>query len=184
MSPSVLVIAGSPSPTSRTARLAAAVEQRLSRAGVQASLLDLRSLPPEDLLHARFDAPAIVDAAARVQQAHGIVVTTPVYKAAYSGLLKCFLDLLPQFGLRDKVVVPLATGGSLAHVLAIDYALRPVLSSMLPANVVSGLLILDKQITVLEGGGITLEGDLSERLDALLGEFLQHVHLLGGSRGG
>lgn len=178
MPPSVLIIAGSPSPTSRTARLAGAVEQRLAQAGVPVSLLDLRSLPAEDLLHARFDAPAIVEATARVQQAQGIVLATPVYKAAYSGLLKCFLDLLPQFGLRNKVVAPLATGGSLAHVLAIDYAMRPVLSSMLPANIVGGLLILDKQITVQEGGGIALEGDLSERLDALLQEFLSHVHLL------
>jgi FMN reductase len=44
--------------------------------------------------------------------------------------MKLFLDVLPQFGLAKKVVLPLATGGTLAHVLALDYGLRPVLQSM------------------------------------------------------
>ena len=59
-----------------------------------------------------------------------MVVSTPVYKAAYSGVLKVFLDLLPQFGLAGKVVLPLVTGGTASHVLAIDYALRPVLLAL------------------------------------------------------
>jgi FMN reductase len=49
-----------------------------------------------------------------------------VYKAAYSGLLKTLLDLLPQCALAGKVVLPVVTCGSPAHVLAIDYALRPL----------------------------------------------------------
>ena len=68
--------------------------------------------------------------------ARGLVIATPVYKAAYSGLLKTFLDLLPQFGLREKVILPLVTGGTPAHVLAIDYALRPVLNSLDPLHIV------------------------------------------------
>ncbi len=99
-----------------------------------------------------------MEATARVAAADGIVVATPVYKAAYSGLLKTFLDMLPQFALRGKVVLPLATGGSIAHVLAIDYALRPVLSSLDPLHVVNGLFVLDKQITVLESGGRPVGG--------------------------
>jgi NAD(P)H-dependent FMN reductase len=34
-----------------------------------------------------------------------------VYKAAYSGLLKTLLDLLPQCALAGKVVLPVVTGG-------------------------------------------------------------------------
>jgi FMN reductase len=59
-----------------------------------------------------------------------VVVATPVYKAAYSGLLKVFLDVLPQTALKGKLVLPLATGGSPHHMLALDYALRPVLQSL------------------------------------------------------
>jgi len=96
-----------------------------------------------------------------------------VYKAAYSGLLKTFLDVLPQFGLRNKVVLPLATGGSIAHVLAIDYALRPVLSSLDPLHVVNGLFILDKQITVLESGDVQLDADVDQKLDSAIAQFLR-----------
>jgi FMN reductase len=169
---STLIIAGSPSGTSRTARLAALVGERLSRLGLDASLLDVRALPAEDLLHARADAPAIAAALERVSVARGVVIATPVYKAAYSGLLKTFLDLLPQFGLRDKVVLPLATGGTVAHVLAIDYALRPVLSSLDPLHVVPGLFVLDKQIVVQPDGGIEIDVDLSNKLDLSISAFV------------
>ncbi len=170
---SVLIISGSPSRTSRTERLAASVAERIASRDVVTALLDVRHLPAEDLLHARFDAPKIVEALARVEAADGIVVATPIYKAAYSGLLKTFLDVLPQFGLRGKVVLPLATGGSIAHVLAIDYALRPVLSSLDPLHVVNGLFVLDKQITVLEGGSIELEPEVQTRLEEVLEQFVR-----------
>jgi len=167
-----LIITGSPSSTSRTARLGVAVGERLSSRGTDSTLLDVRTLPAEDLLNARFDAPAIVRALEQVASARGVIVATPVYKAAYSGLLKTFLDLLPQFGLRDKVVLPLATGGTIAHVLSIDYALRPVLSSLDPLHVVSGLFILDKQLTLQEDGRLELEAEASKKLDTVLDGFL------------
>ncbi len=81
-----------------------------------------------------------------------MVVGSPIYKAAFSGLLKVFLDLLPQFALAGKTVLPLVTGGSTAHVLALDYALRPVLTSMWPAHVVQGYFLPEQSITVTEGG--------------------------------
>jgi FMN reductase len=170
---SVLIISGSPSSTSRTERLARSIAARIGAREVQASLLDVRSLPAEDLMLARFDAPSIIEATARVAAADGIVVASPVYKAAYSGLLKTFLDVLPQFALREKVVLPIATGGSIAHVLAIDYALRPVLSSLDPLHVVNGLFVLDKQITVLDGGDIALEPEVEQRLDGVIDQFLR-----------
>jgi FMN reductase len=170
---SVLIISGSPSSTSRTERLAASIADRIAARDVAASLLDVRDLPAEDLLHARFDAPKIVEAVGRVAAADGIVVATPVYKAAYSGLLKAFLDVLPQFGLRGKVVLPLATGGTVAHVLAIDYALRPVLSSLDPLHVVNGLFVLDKQITVLDNGQVELDSDVQTRLEEVIEQFVR-----------
>ena len=169
---SVLVISGSPSSTSRTERVARSIVRRLSARGCEASLLDVRHLPAEDLLQARFSAPSIVAAAERVATADGVVVATPVYKAAYSGLLKTFLDVLPQFALRGKVVLPLATGGSIAHVLAIDYALRPVLSSLDPLHVVNGLFILDKHITLPDDGEVQLDSDVEPRLELVLEQFV------------
>jgi FMN reductase len=166
-----LIVTGSPSGSSRTAKLANLVGARLAKNGLDSSLLDLRTLPAEDLLHARFDAPPIKAALERVESARGIVIATPVYKAAYSGLLKTFLDVLPQFGLRDKVVLPLATGGTVAHVLAIDYALRPVLSSLDPLHVVPGLFLLDKQLVVSADGELELEPEILAKLDTAIASF-------------
>lgn len=105
--------------------------------------------------------------AAELQQ-NALKNATVLHQASYSGLLKTFLDLLPQYGLRGKVVVPLATGATLAHVLMIDYALRPMLSSMDPMHLSSGLFIMDSQLQPKADGGLELAPDLSSRLDALL----------------
>jgi FMN reductase len=171
-----LIITGSPSSTSRTAKLARLVGTRLAQVGIDSSLLDVRSLPAEDLLSAKTDSPAIAAALSRVESARGVIIATPVYKAAYSGVLKAFLDLLPQFGLREKVVLPLATGGTVAHVLAIDYALRPVLSSLDPLHVVPGLFVLDKQLVVNEDGSLELDAELSGKLDTAIKSFRTGLH--------
>jgi FMN reductase len=165
---STLIVSGSPSSTSRTTALAKLVGQRLTQFNIDSSFLDVRTLPAEDLLHARFDAPQIASAVERVAAARGLVIATPVYKAAYSGLLKTFLDLLPQFGLREKVILPLVTGGSPAHVLTIDYALRPVLNSLDPLHIVPGLFVLDKQITLQADGQAELDPELIPKLDAAI----------------
>ena len=100
----VLLIAGSPSDRSRTAALLDAVGQRLKFRGAQTKTLRIRDLPPQALLLADFGNPALVSATAQVAQADVIVVATPVYKAAYSGVLKVFLDVLPQTALKGKTV--------------------------------------------------------------------------------
>ncbi|MFE2538383.1 NADPH-dependent FMN reductase [Streptomyces sp. NPDC059371] len=148
----IVSVSGSPSPTSRTTRLLRHLDDRLRLHGHEVIPLEVRALPAHALLGADFQHPAIVEAAALFEGADGVVIGTPVYKAAYSGLLKSFLDLLPQYALAGKTVLPLATGGSTAHVLAIDYALRPVLTSMGASHIVPGWFTLDKDITAGEDG--------------------------------
>ncbi|MFG2888704.1 NADPH-dependent FMN reductase [Streptomyces sp. NPDC048248] len=174
----VLSVSGSPSATSRTARLLRHLDARLTAEGHHVVPLDVRTLPPEALLGADFGHPAIVEATELFAQADGIIVGTPVYKAAYSGLLKSLLDLLPQYALRDKTVLPLATGGSTAHVLAIDYALRPVLSSMGAGHIVQGWFVLDRHLAVREDGSLTVDPAAREGLNQVLHQF---SGALGGS---
>jgi FMN reductase len=100
-----------------------------------------------------------------------VIVSTPVYKASYTGVLKAFLDLLPQFGLNGKVVLPLVTGGTVSHVLAIDYALRPVLHALGAQHVVSGLFILDKLLELRPDGTLTVAPEISGRLAGVLDDF-------------
>jgi len=169
--PLVVTLTGSPSPSSRTLALAQQAGRRLAADGFDVETIDVRALPAQDLLHARLDAPALQTALATVERADGVIVATPVYKAAYTGILKAFLDLLPQLGLTGKTVLPLATGGTVAHVLAIDYGLRPVLQSLGARHVLQGLFILDKQLTRTDAGGLDIDADVRARLDALLLEF-------------
>ncbi|MHA6910205.1 NADPH-dependent FMN reductase [Ralstonia pseudosolanacearum] len=167
----ILTISGSPSAPSRSARLLGHVRAQLERAGEATDHLDLRALPADALLGAQTAHPAIAEALARVEAAGVVILATPVYQAAYSGLLKVFLDLLPQSGLRDKVVLPIATGGSLAHTLAIDYALRPVLSSLAARAILPGIFAADAQIGVADGG-VAVDPALQQRLD----DGIERVH--------
>ena len=175
----IVTITGSPSAGSRTVALANQVGDTLAGQGFDVQRINVRNLPAEDLLHARTDAPAIKEALALVDSAQGVVVSTPVYKAAYSGILKAFLDLLPQFGLTGKVVLPLLTGGTLAHVLTLDYALRPVLMSLGAQHVVAGLFVLDKLVERQPAGGIQLESTIATRLDAVVSDFVATVNRFG-----
>jgi FMN reductase len=169
----ILAISGSPSPTSRTARvLNMLAAQVAADHGHDVHVLAVRELPAAALMGAEVDHPAIALALTRIAAADGLIVATPVYKAAYSGLLKTLLDLLPQFALAGKVVLPLATGGSPAHVLAIDYALRPVLSSMGPAHIVQGYFLLDRLIGQSGTADTVVEESARAALDGVLSTFL------------
>ncbi|MFJ2259341.1 NADPH-dependent FMN reductase [Streptomyces sp. NPDC087844] len=167
----ILSVSGSPSATSRTTRLLRHLDDRLRDQGHDVVSLEVRTLPAEALLGADFRHPAVVAATALFERVDGVVIGTPVYKAAYSGLLKSLLDLLPQYALAGKTVLPLATGGSTAHVLAIDYALRPVLSSMGAAHIVQGWFTLDKDITAGDDGSLTVAPGAAEALAQVTDQF-------------
>ncbi len=99
-----------------------------------------------------------------VEQADAVVIATPVYKAAYSGILKAFLDVLPQDGLAGKLVLPLATGGSQSHMLALDYALRPVLSALSARHVLPSIYATDAQLQWSQERGLEIEAGIARRV--------------------
>ncbi len=162
---SALLIAGSPSERSRSATLLDAVSQRLSVRGALVDRIHIRDLSPQALLLADFGHPTVAGAIDQVARARVLVVATPVYKAAYSGVLKVFLDLLPQTALKGKIVLPLATGGSPHHMLALDYALRPVLQSLGAKHILPGIYATDSQVTLTPEGAYGLHADIAARLD-------------------
>lgn len=165
----VVLLSGSPAARSRTELLLDYVRQRLEAQQVEVSLLRVRDFPAEDLLHARFDSPAVQQLQAVVASADGLVVGTPVYKASFTGALKVLLDLLPERALAHKVVLPLASGGRPAHLLAVDYALKPVLAALKAQEMLSGVFAVDKQIAYPEGDRpAQIDDELRERLDDAL----------------
>lgn len=180
----VLLVAGSPSEHSRSAALLDAVQLRLQLRGVEVERLHIRDMSPQALLLADFSHPSVAHATAQVARARAIVVATPVYKAAYSGVLKVFLDLLPQTAFKTKHVLPLATGGSPHHMLALDYALRPVLQSLGAAHVLPGVYATDAQVLVLPEGGYQVVPEIAARLDEsvnhLIAEALREIPSVAG----
>ena len=162
---SVLLIAGSPSEHSRSAALLDSISLRLALRGATIERLRIRDLSPQALLLGDSAHRTVAAAIAQVARARAIVVATPVYKAAYSGVLKVFLDLLPQDALRHKTVLPIATGGSPNHMLALDYALRPVLQSLAARHILPGVYANDSQVTLLPEGAHHIGLEISERLD-------------------
>ncbi len=165
--PDVVTIAGSPSVPSRSSAVLDYARGVLKSNGLDSAALVVRNLPPEDLIYGRHDSPAIQEALGVVRAARGVIIATPMYKAAYAGVLKTFLDLLPPNGLAGKTILPIATGGSPVHFLAIDYALRPVLVALGAHTILNGVYIVDSQIQYADGD-IRFDDTISERLHSSL----------------
>lgn len=81
---------------------------------------------------------------AAVEQADIVVVATPVYRGAYTGLFKHFFDFIHQDALIDKPVLLAATGGSERHALMIDHQLRPLFSFFQARTLPLGVYATDK----------------------------------------
>ena len=161
---SILLLGGSPAATSGGARLLQHIGDKLALHGHRTTTLHVKDLPAQALLQADLLDPAIERAVAQVRSAQAIVIVTPVYKASYTGLLKAFLDLLPQDGLDGKLVLPLATGGSQSHMLVLDYALRPVLASLSPRAILPGIYATSDQLRWHADTGLTLDAPIAERV--------------------
>jgi len=164
----IVSISGSPQPRSRSSWLLQLARARLEHVAQSSHVIVVRDLPAQALLAADTAAEPIRIAVAQVLAADLVIVATPIYKAAYSGLLKIFLDLLPPDALRGKTVFPLATGGSLAHLLALDYALKPVLSVLGARDILDGVFATDEQLAAHPAGGFIPDAALVERLDRAL----------------
>jgi len=162
--PLIVTINGSPSASSRTRRLLEHVTAKLAAAAVRTAAIQVRELPAAALLHAQAGDAQIARAHELLAQAGAVIIGTPIYKAAYSGLLKAFLDLLPQDALAGKVVLPVATGGSAAHTLALDYALRPVLAALGARQVLASVYAVEQQVRWSEDAGLDLDPEIRARL--------------------
>ena len=175
---SVILLGGSPAPHSSSSRLLQHIGERLALHGQRVSRIEVRDLSASALLSLDTDEASVARALAGVRQADAIVVATPVYKAAYSGLLKAFLDLLPQDGLAGKLVLPLATGGSQSHMLALDYALRPVLASMSARFILPSIYATSDQLGRSAEGGLTLAAPIAVRVAQGVEQLVSELRLV------
>lgn len=124
-----VAISGSPRTPSKSKALAELLLEALAARGCSTQLIDLATLDSEALLARREDA-GVSAAIAAIGGAQIVVAATPTYRALYTGLLKCFFDLMPQAHLAGKVCVPVQTAGVPHHALSIEYGLRPLFASL------------------------------------------------------
>ena len=124
-----VAISGSPRAPSKSRTLAQRALSELESLGCRTQLIDVAVLPA-DALVVRAESSAITEAIEAVGRARIVVAASPTYRALYSGVLKCFFDLMPQEHLAGKVCVGLQTGIAPQHALSAEYGFRPLFASL------------------------------------------------------
>jgi FMN reductase len=136
--PVVAVVVGNPKPQSRTLDAATYVARELS--GQEPDLVvDLAELGARLL---DWQDETVAGLVAEVGAADLVVFASPTYKAAYTGLLKLFLDRFKTDGLGG-IAIPLMLGGGPGHALAPELSLRPVLTEIGGIVATKGLYVVD-----------------------------------------
>ncbi len=161
---SIVTIGGSPSAVSRTNTLLDHLQRQLEADNHTVTAVRVRDLDASALLQGRADADSIQTALAAVSAANAVIIATPVYKAAYTGVLKVFLDVLPQNSFAGKVVLPIVGGGWANHALVLDYALKPVLAALGASVILPGAFLIDSEFVKHEdGSGFGISESLQEK---------------------
>ena len=124
-----VAISGSPRAPSKSKTLAERLLAELGALGCGTQLIDVGLLPAEALV-VRAEAPEVNEAIEAVGRAQIVVASSPTYRALYTGVLKCFFDLMPLEHLAGKVCVGLQTGIAPQHALSPEYGLRPLFASL------------------------------------------------------
>jgi FMN reductase len=173
MTAPIVFVAGSPSLTSRSSLVARAVADALGAEGLETRSFSLRDFDPGDVLFARVDSGAIASFVEAIKIAPAIVLSTPVYKATYTGALKALVDLVPPDALVGKPALGIGTVRlpEHGHSLSTAYA---ALFGFFRARALDTLVVLDSQFEG-ESTSLTLGAAARERVGAAaraLGETL------------
>ncbi len=145
----VTVLVGNPKPRSRTREVAEAVADRIvERTGARrAETIDL--CDHSDAIF-RWPDEQMAELNERVAASDVVVVASPTYKAAYTGLLKAFLDRYPNNGLAGVSAIPVMTGAAPEHAMSVDTSLRPLLVELGASVPTGGLFFVMDQMDRLQ----------------------------------
>ncbi|WP_407269649.1 NADPH-dependent FMN reductase [Radiobacillus sp. PE A8.2] len=168
----IVILSGSPSVNSRSDLVLRFLGRSLQNKGFKVTHVSIKDVPQDVLFEGKFDSPVVSQIAAKLQGARGVIVGSPVYKAAYTGVLKALIDLLPQDVLEDTPVFPLMTGGSPAHMLAIEYTLKPLLATLKGQNL-KGVFVTDNHIDKTNTEQPIINIETHERLTKQLAYFVE-----------
>jgi len=159
----LVAVSGNPRPQSRTHALAVTLATAVAALLPGASLTEIelaglgsRVLEPDDA--------AAQAAVTEVLEADILVISSPTYKASYSGLLKSFLDRFGHQGLAGKSAVPIMLGGLPSHQLAVNLHFSPLLLELGAKVPAGGLFVLESEV----GGFSTFAADWARAQAAVL----------------
>jgi FMN reductase len=131
--------------------------------------------------------PALTRALDLVRRPGLLIVASPTFKGAYTGLLKMFLDLLPRDGFgTGTVAVALMTAGWEQHRHVADVYLRTLLVELGATVPAPGLAVLESEFADLS----TVVGSWASRSIPILAAVLDSASSLavpardGGTPGG
>lgn len=99
--------------------------------------------------------PAAREVLAAIESADGLVVGSPVYKGAYTGLFKHLFDLVDPRALAGKPVAIVATGGGARHALVVEHAFRPLFGFFGALQIPTAVYASDADFS---GGALTEAG--------------------------
>ncbi|WP_100013149.1 NADPH-dependent FMN reductase [Lentibacillus sediminis] len=171
----IVVLSGSPSESSRSESVLKFIGSLLIEEGFSVTHISIRDLSKDVLFNGEFNSPTVKDVTKLIQEAEGVIVGSPVYKSSYSGMLKTLLDILPQDVLEDTPVLPLMTGGSSSHLLALEYALKPLLASLKGLNL-KGVYLEDFQIDKTKINNPIIHTKALERLTKQVAYFTKIIN--------
>jgi FMN reductase len=160
----IAVVTGNPKPASRTHGVALAVADVLAAelapppAPAAAQAPAPAAAPAHLVIDLAEHAPSLFDwsaaelsrLTAEVAAADVAIFASPTYKAAYTGMLKAFLDRYGSNGLAGVVAVPVMTGGWPGHLLAVEVHLRPVLVELGATVPARGLYVTEPEFATLD----------------------------------
>jgi len=149
--PSVVAIVGNQRPDSRTLKLASGIADGLaSQLGdTPAVVIDLVNLP----LQNGYFSPELNEL---VRTAQVVIAASPTVMGSYSGLLKLFLDGLPEAALLGKTGIPLMIARQARHALAADVHLRPALLELGATCSTPSLVALESELASLGADGLVI----------------------------
>jgi FMN reductase len=147
---SIVTVVGNPRSGSRTLTVATKAAETISnQLGLDAGdVVDLSGLALA--LFSPEPSPGVEVALELVLDASILVVASPTYKGTYTGLLKSFLDKLPNQALAGKHALPLLVLGDPKHTLAVEVHLRPLLVELGAGVPTPGLAVLESRIPDLD----------------------------------
>lgn len=160
----VVVLYGGNSKISRLYGLYERIKKYLDDKNYDHESIFICDLPSQALIQGDFEDRDILKAHKKIEESEMVIILTPVYKSTFSGILKTYLDLLPEKVFDRKTILPFALGGTSSHILMLDYALKPLISYLGSKNVLKGGFIHNSQIEKIKENEYLVEEIAEERI--------------------